>query len=270
MKKFVAISILSSLFLWNCNNEKKTMESTPQVQEKPVAVPEKFVVDSVKVDDSLKIDKNLTLGFRSKLLVFPLIKDSVLLDSIYAKEQIHASIYSKANLLKELQAKKTNFYDETKNGLKEYKPQFKQTWINNSDMNIFSNKNDLLTIKYTGDGFTGGAHGYYYEFYKVFDLKNNRTLHLSDILSEQDHKIWSRILMDNFLKNDLGKGQAQMLLVKQIPLTENFYLGDQHLYFLYNQYEITAYAAGTVLIKVPFTAIKPLLKNEFKTRLGLK
>lgn len=75
--------------------------------------------------------------------------------------------------------------------------------------------------------------------------------------------------MDNFLKNDLEKGQAEMLLVKEIPLNDNFYFDKEALYFLYNQYEITAYAAGPVLIRIPFSAIKPLMKSEFKTRIGL-
>ena len=269
MKNLFAISTILFIFTISCNKEKKDLETISQLPETTVSVPEKFTVDSIQVDDSLKVDKNITVAFKSKLLVFPLIKDSILLDSIYAREEITVTNYSKANLFKELQAKKSKFYQETKDGLKDWKPDFKTTWDNKSDMTIFSNKNNLLTIKYSGDGFTGGAHGYYYEFYKVFDLKSNKTLHLSDILSEKNPKIWSRILMDNFLKNDLGKGQAEMLLVKEIPLIENFYLDDKNLYFLYNQYEITAYAAGPVLIKVPFSAIKPLLKNEFKTRLAL-
>ena len=136
-------------------------------------------------------------------------------------------------------------------------------------MTIFSNKNDLLTIKYSGDGFTGGAHGYYYEFYKVFDLQTKKTLQLSDVLSDKNPKIWSKILMDHFLKNDLENGQSEMLLVKEIPLNDNFYFDQDHLYFLYNQYEITAYAAGPVLIKVPFSAIQTILKSEFKKRLGI-
>ena len=136
-------------------------------------------------------------------------------------------------------------------------------------MTIFSNKNDLLTIKYSGDGFTGGAHGYYYEFYKVFDLQTKKTLQLADVLSDKNPKIWSKILMDHFLKNDLENGQSEMLLVKEIPLNDNFYFDQDHLYFLYNQYEITAYAAGPVLIKVPFSAIQTILKSEFKKRLGI-
>lgn len=269
MKNFFAISIFLFFALISCNKEKKIPEGTSRITEIKDSISEKLAIDSVQIDDSLKINENLTVAFQSKLLVFPQIKDSILLDSIYSKVEIHTSNYSKANLLKELQAKKSQFYQETKDGLKDWKPDFKQSWNNNSDMNIFSNKNDLLTIKYSGDGFTGGAHGYYYEFYKVFDLQTKKTLQLSDVLSDKNPKIWSKILMDHFLKNDLEKGQAEMLLVKEIPLIENFYLGDENLYFLYNQYEITAYAAGPVLIKVPFSAIKPLLKNQFKTRLGL-
>ena len=127
----------------------------------------------------------------------------------------------------------------------------------------------MLTIKYSGDGFTGGAHGYYYEFYKVFDLQTKKTLQLADVLSDKNPKIWSKILMDHFLKNDLENGQSEMLLVKEIPLNDNFYFDQDHLYFLYNQYEITAYAAGPVLIKVPFSAIQTILKSEFKKRLGI-
>ena len=126
-----------------------------------------------------------------------------------------------------------------------------------------------MTIKYSGDGFTGGAHGYYYEFYKVFDLKTKKTLQLADVLFDKNPKIWSKILMDHFLKNDLENGQSEMLLVKEIPLNDNFYFDQDHLYFLYNQYEITAYAAGPVLIKVPFSAIQTILKSEFKKRLGI-
>ena len=75
--------------------------------------------------------------------------------------------------------------------------------------------------------------------------------------------------MDNFLKNDTEKKQAEMLLVKEIPLNNNFYFDTEFLYFLYNQYEITAYAAGPVLIKIPLSDIKPLLTKAFIQRQGL-
>lgn len=268
MKNLFTFSIAFSLVAFSCSKSKITENSSVSLQDS-TKTEEKFTVDSIKVEDSLKIDDSLTVSFRSKVLIFPQIKNKALLDSIYSREDITAKVYSKQDLEIELEKKKNKLFNETKKSLTDWKPTFNQLWDSNSNMKLFSNTNNLLTVQYSGDGYTGGAHGYYYEFYKTFDLKNNKTLHLSDIISDKDPTIWSRILMDNFLKNDLEKGQAQMLLVDQIPLTENFYLDNKNLYFLYNQYEIAAYAAGPVLIKVPYATINPLLTAEIKTRLGL-
>lgn len=269
MKKLLPIIAASLLLQISCNKETTTVSKISQSSNDSLKVPEKFEIDSVKIEDSLKIDANLTADFSSKILVFPKIINKVLLDSIYSREQIKLANYSKTDLQEELRNKKDQFFEETKNSLKDWKPDFKQTWTAHSDMDVHSHENNLLTLVYTGEGFSGGAHGYYYEFYKVFDLKSNKTIQLSDVVLDPKSSLWSKILMDNFLKNDLENGQAQMLLVKDIPLNDNFYFDKENLYFLYNQYEIAAYAAGPVLIKIPFSTIKPLMKTEMKTRLGL-
>ena len=270
MKNTLPIIVVILLLQVSCNQYKEKNSLVSSTKENISKNMEKFTIDSVKVDDSIKIDDNLTAKFSSSVLVFPQIKDKVLLDSIYAREKIKTSDYSKENILEKLNAKKNKLFEETKASIKNYKPNFKQTWTENSQMNLFSHENDLLTLVYTGDGYSGGAHGYYYEFYDILDLKNNKKIQLSEVVIDSKDTIWSKILMDNFLKNDLENGQAQMLLVKDIPLNNNFYFDKNNLYFLYNQYEIAAYAAGPVLIKIPFSTIKPLMKPEMKTRLGLE
>lgn len=269
MKNLVALSLLLSIAVVSCNKDKTSKDDSTTMNAEIIAETQSFKIDSVRVKDSLKIDKNLTLGFESNLLVFPGLKDKALLDSIYAPKQIRLTDYSKANLSEALHKKMKEYYDEQKASLKEYSPEFAQNWFNNSGMKVFSKDNDFMTVQYTGDGYTGGAHGYYYENYNVFDLKNNKSVQLSDVVSNTDSSLWKNILMDNFLKNDLEKGQAEMILVKDIPLNDNFYFDKEFLYFLYNQYEITAYAAGTVLIKIPLSDIKPLLTEEFIQRQGL-
>lgn len=269
MKNLIAISIFISLGLVSCTKEKNTEKSTDPSSATIVNTSENWSVDSIQVKDSLKVDKNLTLGFESKLLVFKSIGNKTLLDSIYAPQHIQLAQYSKTKLGEALNGKKTAYYKEQKKSLKDFTPNFPQNWINNSDMKVFSKENDFLTIQYTGEGYTGGAHGYYYENYKVFDLKNNTTVQLTEVVSKTDSSLWDKILMDNFLQNDASKEQAEMLLVKDIPLNNNFYFDKEFLYFLYNQYEITAYAAGTVLIKIPLSDIKPLLTKTFIERQGL-
>ena len=262
---------LSVLFLATsaCEQKKAETKSSTTPKTENVKNGSAFRVDSVSVRDSLEMTNNLTASFTRQILIFPSLSNQKILDSIYAVEKIQLADYSKQNLEKALEEKKQNYFSETKKSLEDYSPDFKQTWTNNSKMAVFSHTNDFLTLVYTGDGYTGGAHGYYYKKFKVFDLKNNKTLQLSDILTNQDAEIWGRILMDNFLKNDLENGQSKMLLVKKIPLNNNFYFDAENLYFLYNQYEIAAYAAGPVLIKVPLSDIKPFLNSGFKNRIGL-
>lgn len=269
MKNLLVISVIFAVSFMSCNKEKSTSETSNGTVEKITDTTANFPLDSVKVNDSLKIDKNLTVKFQSKILLFPTLKNKTLLDSIYAPKEIRLDEYSKANIAAALDLKMKEFYEEEKNALNDYKPEFAQNWEKNSDMNLVSHRNNFLTVQYTGDGYTGGAHGYYFETYKVFDLQNNKTLQLADILSNQDSALWNPILMANFTQNDGDKGQVEMLLVKEIPLNNNFYFDDKNLYFLYNQYEITAYAAGTVLIKVPLSDIKPLLTDEFIKRQNL-
>lgn len=266
MKEIVGLSLIISLIFVGCDKSKSSAESTEKITVNNEAT---FQVDSINVKDSLKVDKNLTVVFESKILVFPTLKNKPLLDSIYAPKQIQLSDYSKANLAEAINKKKSEYYEEQKSSLKDYKPEFAQSWFIHSDMKMFSKDNNFLTVQYTGDGYTGGAHGYYYENYKVFDLKTNKTMQLADLIADPEAAIWQKILMDNFIQNDGDKGQVDMLLVDQIPLNSNFYFDKEHLYFLYNQYEITAYAAGPVLIKIPLADIKLLLTDDFIKRQSL-
>lgn len=267
MKIFLAHFIALAFLCTSCSQKTETESAAGQPSEHKY-VPLK--VDSVVVADRLKVTDSVTALFKMSTLVFPTLTDKILLDSIYAGQNIIANSYTKDDLQQEIDKLKKNYYRENKESLEDYTPGFAQTWEQNSSVKIFSLDNDLLTLTYRSDGYSGGAHGYYNERYRVFDLKKNRQISLNEVIKNQDAQVWARILMTNFLENDLDKGQAEMLLVKDIPLNDNFYFDKQNIYFLYNQYEIAAYAAGPVLIKIPFSEIKPFLHPDFRTRMNLQ
>ena len=269
MKNTLFPFLIFLLFLGSCNKtqvEDKTVQLQDSVQVPALNL---TVVDSVKVQDSVSINEMLTLSFSSKVLTFPNITNKVLLDSIYSDAALSLPEYSEESLEKELKAKQLQYVNETKESMKDFSPEVAQVWEQNSDMKLLSTMKDFMTVQYTNSGYTGGAHGYYNETHKVFNVKTNKTLQLEDILRIKDRQVWNRILMENFLENDLEKGQSEMLLVKKIPLTSNFYFDKENLYFFYNQYEITAYAAGPVTIKIPYSEVKPFLNSEFRTALDL-
>jgi len=269
MKKiWYAVPVLL-LSLAACKKTTEVQHSGTGTDTVAVQKPEFKESDSVIFQDSVQLDKNLTALFESTVPTFDGTTDKSLLDSLYKPANLQLNGYSRSELEAGLKASAQQYYDDIKKNLADFKPTFHQTWNQSSHMKTFSREHDFLTIQYKFDGYSGGAHGYYNEIYKVFDLKNNKTLQLSDVVENQDSQVWSRILMDHFLKNDIGTGQSEMLLVKEIPLNNNFYFDNQNLYFLYNQYEIAAYAAGPILIKVPFSDIKPMLTQSFRERLSL-
>ena len=225
-----------------------------------------FAVDSLQLQDSIAVAKTLKLRTSSTILLFPTLHNKTLLDSIYRNAGITLENYSKENIQKELVNQKEAYFSQGQEDAKEYTPDFEQIWDENSYMKVFSNQNDVLTISYENDGFSGGAHGYYNILFKNFDLKTNAVIQLSDIFMDINKVDWNKILMKNFKNPD----QKEMLLVDKIPVNNNFYFDSQNITFVYNQYEITAYAAGVVEISIPFAELKPYLKPEFISRNNIK
>ncbi len=263
MKSFVGSLVLGSLVLFSCSKKQTTEVNIPTFDKDTIAAEAAFKMDSIKISDSIKAGTNLTLAYDNSVLLFPTITNKTVLDSIYAPTLLKTNDYSKTGFATAFEEDKSNFYKESKP--KDFQPASHQTWDTQSHMSVFSNQDDMLTIRYTNGGFSGGAHGYYNELYKIFDLKNNKSILLSDVVKNPKDKIWNQLLMDSFTKNDKD-GQKDMLLEKVIPLNTNFYFGNKSITFVYNQYEITAYAAGVVYITLDYKDVKDQLKPEFLQR----
>lgn len=233
---------------------------------KEFAVASKSVIDSVEVYDSITVNKNLFASFSAKALLFPNIKNKTLLDSIYTRAGIQLDDYSKESIRKELERQKKKYFDETSNDGTLFPTEYEQFWEENSYMGVMSQKNGLLTLSYGYEGFSGGAHGYSNVFFKNFDLKKNKSVELNDIFNNVSEIDWNEILMNHFDNDE----QKDMLLVDKIPVNDNFYFDQKEITFIYNHYEITAYAAGVIEISIPFSELKSYLKPEFTKRYGIK
>lgn len=254
---FVILSF--GILLASCSKTENKEININVTKSDSLEASKEFVVDSIRVQDSVSVNKNLTVLFNKQLLIFPSVKNKTILDSIYKNAMIEAGVYDTNSLKSVLTKNMQKSFDDAKKNSKEWSPDFKQTWDDTSGMKMISNQNNVLTLQYSGSGYTGGAHGYYFENYKAFDLKNNKVISQNDIFQNPNDKSWNDILMKNFTNKD----QKQMLLVDKIELNDNFYFDQNQITFIYNQYEIAAYAAGVVHITIPFSSIKDKLKPEF-------
>ncbi len=261
MKNLIAILSFGAL-IFSCNKTDQKIVSNTKSDS--LANKNEFAIDSIKVQDSLQVAKTLTLSFEKQILLFPNITNKTILDSIYKPANITSEDYSKKTLTSVLEEFKVASLKKDES--QDYMPESKQTWEESSAMKLVSHDNDILTLQYLGDGYSGGAHGYYFESYKTFDLKNNKVISQNDIFKNPTDANWDKILKNNFVEKD----QKDMMIVDKIALNNNFYFDDEKITFVYNQYEITAYAAGVVYITLNFKDIKDQLKPEFIKQFNIK
>ncbi len=274
MKNIFATFFISSFFIFSAC-KKSSVENSEALDQKTIA--QNFVTDSVVVNDSIKISDSLSLKYTAKLLVFPTIKDKKLLDSIYFNNK-GIKDYSRQGIQAYLEKERDGYYYSVKNDSKDWLSglTYSQKWYTNSLMSLKSHLNDYIHIQYMGSAYEGGAHDNYGFSERVFDLKKNKKIELKDITSIPQKKL-EELLMKNLdnihsgTTDSEGKVKnSEMLLVEMIPVTENFYFDDKNLYFHYSPFEIAAFAAGDIVIPVPWQELKGTLKPEFKERMKIK
>jgi len=271
MKNTIAILAFSTLFAVSAC--KKTEKQT-NIESN---VPPKFSIDSVQVNDSVKVNNFLSVKYDSKMLVLPDIKDKALLDSIYFQYK-GITDFSKKGLQEYLEKDKNEYFSSIKNDSKGWAAdlQREQTWDSASNMSFKSNNNDFLHIQYLFSSYEGGAHSNYGFNERVFDLKNNKKLELKDITTMPKANL-ETLLKKNINKMPSGTTDSQgqvknsdMLLVDVIPANDNFYFDEKNLYFHYSPYEIAAFAAGDIIIPVSWEELKGTLNPKFKERIKIK
>lgn len=275
MKNYMAaLAVFSFLAFSSCKKEQKN--ETP-ADKTEASAPVKLTVDSVQVSDSVKIGDSLSALFSSRMLVFPELKSKTLLDSIYL---YHNGIkdFSKKGLEAYLNDQKDHYFSTVKKESKDILSDitFAQSWYTDSRMKLISNISDYMHLQYAQSSYMGGAHDQYAFAERVFDLKKNRRLLLKDITTIPTAKL-EALLMKNVDKVPNGatddKGDvknSEMLLVEMIPVSQNFYFDQKNLYFHYSPYEITAFAAGDIIIPVSWEELNDTLVPGFKERMKIK
>lgn len=128
----------------------------------------------------------------------------------------------------------------------------------------FTGTYDRKYVNYTVTdySYTGGAHGMNSETNYIFRLDNGEKVGIDDIFIEGNEDKLSEMIMAS-LKDNGNEGDrsaADYLLVKKIEPTGNFHISGKGVTFIYNPYEIAAYAAGTIKITIPWTELGDIMK----------
>lgn len=137
---------------------------------------------------------------------------------------------------------------------------------------VLYNDNDYVVLNIKDYWYRGGAHGLEGSTILCFDMKENKLLKLTDIITA-DSATLQRMVEENFRQQQKLKttdSLSSILFENRLPANENFYFTSSLLGFIYQPYEVAAYVYGFIEPAIPFSQLKPYLNSKFAKRMKLQ
>lgn len=137
--------------------------------------------------------------------------------------------------------------------------------------NLIYNSNGYAVLSVGNYAYTGGAHGMYGQTMLCMDMKQKKELALQDLVNIDSASL--QPLLERHFRTRYqiagNKPLTEVLFEDRLALTDNFYFTPRGIGFIYQPYEVAAYAYGLIDVWVPYTDLKPYLQPEFAQRMGL-
>ncbi|MCR5132224.1 MAG: RsiV family protein [Prevotella sp.] len=136
-----------------------------------------------------------------------------------------------------------------------------------------------VTMNYTNDIYLGGAHGSYIIYGQTFRKSDGRRIGWEILKPVEESNLQDLMRKgilsyfnsgeEQFKEEDLenllqGEASAYYIPLPQCPPL----FTKEGIFFLYNQYEIAAYAAGLPQFVIPYEDLMPLLNTTAKRMIG--
>ncbi|QKG58631.1 DUF3298 and DUF4163 domain-containing protein [Hymenobacter sp. BRD128] len=129
---------------------------------------------------------------------------------------------------------------------------------------VLYRQTNLLSLGFFHYNYSGGAHGAYGTAGASYDLRTGRRLRYDDIFRPEAAQQLPALL-GRAVRPLVGLAAAEpldkQLFVKQMPVTQNVYLTTSGAVFIYQPYEIAAYAQGEIRVFLPLSELRPLLRD---------
>ena len=126
---------------------------------------------------------------------------------------------------------------------------------------------DIIPYKIKVSSFEGGAHGGYYEQWFNFDRQTGKFLTHDQVFNMDKEEaikdiIRHQLCVDKQCKDlETLQETTSILLLGDVSLTDyNFQLGKDAVELLFNPYEIAPWSAGTIYVRIPYSALNGLLR----------
>lgn len=124
------------------------------------------------------------------------------------------------------------------------------------------NAHGLLTLRYSGEQYSGGAHGSAEVAFLNIDVETGDPLRLQSLIRIRPEKLQK--LLDRGLRAQRGIPAEQPLteaglLVEALPIPEAVAMRADGLLFVWQAYEIAAYAEGQPSLLLPYADLQKVI-----------
>ena len=259
MKKLIILFIGIVLFA-SCRNEKKA-ETSSTTEVKPDTLTYNY--DSVKVYSKNIVKVDAELKDTAKATVkYPVFKNEALNKHIqrqilnYFSEE-DPSIISYQEIANSFIRGYDSFVNDNKNT--------PQSWFLIIEVSVLKQSSNYIALRYLHADYAGGAHPNSSITFINFNPKTNQPVTLDSLIQTNQKPKLIAVAEAIFRKNE-KLTPTEPLADKyffdkgKFALAQSFYVNDKGLVFLYNPYEIKAYAYGTTEIVIPFNQLKGIAK----------
>lgn len=258
MKKITLFVLLISVLV-SCRNEKKdtdTKNSTTAIADTLT-----YTYDSVKVYSKNIINTQQIVDTAKAVITYPVFKNDTLNTLIQRKVTDFYGKEEKLITYPEIAKSFINGYDAFFAENKDTP----QHWFLLIDINVLKQTENYIALRYQHSDYVGGAHGNSNISYINYNPKTNTQITLDSLIDKSNRAKLLSIAEGIFRKNEKLSPTETLsgkyfFLDDKFSLSENYYVSDKGLVFLYNPYEIKAYAFGTTELVIPFAAIKEIAK----------
>jgi hypothetical protein len=147
-------------------------------------------------------------------------------------------------------------------------PESAQVWYLERKALVHYNTRDVLSLSFTEQSYTGGAHDIETIHFVNLDPKSGATLSLADWVEPGSEQKLESIAESSFRAiRQIEEGESLTdagftFEDGKFTLTDNFAIGQDALTFYYNPYEIAPYAMGPTELVIPYKAIAALMRER--------
>ena len=156
-----------------------------------------------------------------------------------------------------------DYYEEMGNLEGDNQPSWYWYQLNKSN-EVLYHDDALLSYSVNHSTYTGGAHGSLQALYYTIDLNNLTTITEEDIFTPNYYHILTDKIIDNLMEKYEVNTPEELLNQGFFDITEivpngNFWINNEGIHYIYNQYEIAPYSMGPIEVTIPYEDIESII-----------